>query len=86
MKESTTSCPQHNKNLEHVFGLLDFLCRNRPNAFTLSNEAMLMYVYNHTNEYLRAKTETELNQLLSAVKLCTPDIVKQYKARGKAIL
>ena len=55
--EATSSCPRHNKNPEFVFGLLYFLCRNRPNASTLSNEAILMYIYNHTSDILNSKSQ-----------------------------
>ena len=85
MKEMTKSAPRHNKNPERVFGLLDFMVHKRPNSSALANEAVLMYVYNHTSDFINALDSTQLNKLIFSVKKRTKEVVQLYKTREKEI-
>ena len=83
--KATVSAPRHNKNPERVFGLLDFLVHNRPNSSALVNEAVVMYVYNHTSEYLKQMDQEKFDSIIHNVKLRTKEMVKVYKEREDKI-
>ena len=51
-KKEMLSAKKHNKLPEFIFGQLDHLMHNRPNATALVNEAFIMYNHNKTREWL----------------------------------
>ena len=67
VRQYTKSTTKHNKNPERIFGQLDFLVHHRPNVSTLSNEAILMFTYNKTANYLKSLPKKDLDNLCKSV-------------------
>lgn len=86
VRHYTASAPKHNKNPERVFGQLDFLVHHRPNASALSNEAILMFTYNKTSNYLKSLPKTELDKLCKSVRHQTKEIKRLFKEREQTIM
>ena len=57
--QETASTVKHNKLPEFIFGQLDYIIRCRPNASILANEAMILYSYNKTSEWLNQLGERD---------------------------
>lgn len=59
----------YNKFLERVFGMLDFLIRNRLNVITLINEAFILFVFNKICDWFEELFLDEKNYLLNILKI-----------------
>ena len=63
IQRGAASVIPHNKFSERVFGLLDHLVKHRPNAKTITNEALIMFSHNKTSQWL-AKQSPEVREKL----------------------
>ena len=68
--------------IQRVVEMLYFLCHHRPNASTLTNEAVLMFVYNKTSDWLQ---KIELEKLCKAVKQQSQNMQTLYRKREAEI-
>lgn len=59
VKKEFLSTLKHNKLPEFLFGQLDYIVRCRPNASILANEALILYSFNKTSNWLNGLSETE---------------------------
>lgn len=55
VKKESLSTMKHNKLPEFLFGQLDYIVRSRPNASILANEALILYSFNKTSNWLKKK-------------------------------
>ena len=76
----TKSVPQTNTVSERDFAQLDRLLRKKPNATTLSIEAMILFSNNKTARWLNSKSEEERQQLTQKARTLAPEFRKQYKS------
>ena len=60
---------------------LDQLLREKPNASTLSLEAVVLFTNNKTAAWLNSKTQTEIKELLQRAQSATPDFKQLYQAK-----
>ena len=71
---------------EWDFGKLDRLLHEKPNASTLSLEAMVLFSSNKTMKWLDSKSAEEIQHLLQAARKKEPEFKKLYKQRKQDIL
>ena len=82
----TKSVSKTNVVSERDFGKLDRLLREKPNATTLSLEAMILFSNNKTMNWLASKSPEEVKYLLQAARKIAPEFRKLYKERKQNIL
>ena len=81
LKKETQSVPKTNTISERDFAKLDRLLREKPNASTLSLEAIVLFSNNKTASWLQSKPQDEKEKLLRKARLCAIDFKKLYRAR-----
>ena len=64
----TESVPKTNVSVERDFGLLDFMVRMRPSAYTCTIEGVLMYRKNGTKEWLNGLGEERVNEVMECAR------------------
>ena len=79
LKSETQSVPQTNVVSERDFAKLDRLLREKPNASTLSLEAVVLFTNNETAAWLNSKTQTEIKQLLQRARSAAPEFKRLYQ-------
>ena len=82
VQSETKSVPKTNVISERDFGQLDHLVREKPNASTLSLEAMVLFS-NKTAQWLNKKPEGEVKDLLQKARSVAPEFKKLYEERRK---
>ena len=81
LKKETQSVPKTNTISKRGFAKLDRLLREKPNASTLSLEAIVLFSNNKTASWLQSKPQDEKEKLLRKARLCAIDFKKLYRAR-----
>ena len=82
----TGSAPKTNVISERDFAQLDRLLREKPNASTLSLEAMVLFSNNKTAQWLNSKPQAEVKELLQKARKVAPEFKQLYKDRRKQML
>ena len=82
----TKSVSKTNVVSERDFGKLDCLLREKPNATTLSLEAMILFSNNKTMNWLTSKSPEEVQHLLQAARKVAPEFRRLFKQRKQIIL
>ena len=82
----TKSVSKTNVVSERDFGKLDRLLREKPNATTLSLEAMILFSNNKTMNWLTSKSPEEVQHLLQAARKIAPEFRRLFKERKQNIL
>lgn len=85
MKE-TASVQKTNTLSERDFAQLDRLLREKPNATTMSLEAIVMFSNNKTAKWIQSKTVEERKQLFKQAREKGPKFRQIFKARRLALL
>ena len=83
LQEETKSVLKTNTASEHDFVKLDRLLREKPNATTLSLEAMILFTNNQTASWLRAKPIEDVQELMKKAHSKAPEFKHQYEDRRK---
>ena len=83
LQEETKSVPKTNVISERDFGQLDRLLREKPNASTLSLEAMVLFSNNKTAQWLNSKPQAEVKVLLQKARNAAPEFKQLYADRRK---
>ena len=79
--EQTKSVLTTNTISERDYAKLDLLLHEKPNATTLSLEALILFSNNKTANWLQEKSPTEREALLQKARVCANDFRKLYRAR-----
>ena len=79
------SLPKTNVISECDFGQLDHLLQGKPNASTLSLEAMVLFS-NKTAQWLNKKSQGEVKDLLQKAQSVAPEFKKLYEGEGSKCL
>ena len=79
LQEETKPVPKTNAVSEHDFTKLDRLLREKPNATTLSLEAMILFTNNKTASWWRAKPTEEVQELMKKACSMVPEFKHLYK-------
>ena len=82
----TKSVPTTNVISERDFAKFDRFLREKPNATTLSLEAMIMFTNNKTASWLNTKTSKEKEELMRKARSLTPEFKKLYNSRRQKLL
>ena len=82
----TKSVPTTNVISERDFGKLDRFLREKPNASTLSLEAMIMFANNKTTSWLNIKTLKEREEFIKQARCMAPEFKHVYKIRRQKLL
>ena len=77
----TKSVSKTNVVSERDFGKLDCFLREKPNATTMSLEAMILCSNNKTMKWLTAKSPKEVEHLLQAARKVAPESRRLFKER-----
>ena len=77
----TKSVPKTNTISERDFAKLDRLLREKPNAATMSLEALILFSNNKTSQWLHEKSTPEKEELLKKARACGPEFKQLYRAR-----
>ena len=80
------SVPTTNAISEGDFAKLDRFLSEKPNASTLSLEAMIMFINNKTAAWLSAKTSNEREELMKKARSLSPEFKQLYKIRRQKLL
>ena len=83
LQRETKSVPKTNVISERDFGQLDRLLREKPNASTLSLEAMVLFSNNKTAYWLNSKSQAEVKDLLQKARNVAPEFKQLYEDRRK---
>lgn len=82
----TKSVPTTNVISERDFAQLDRFLREKPNATTLSLEAMIMFSNNKTASWLHTKTLKEREELMKKARSVIPEFKQLYRVRRQQLL
>ena len=82
----TKSVSKTNVVSERDFGKLDRLLHEKPNATTLSLEAMILFSNNKTMNWLTSKSPKEVQHLLQTARKIAPEFRRLFKERKQNIL
>ena len=80
-KQETDSVPLHNKFSETVFAVYDRLITVKPVIKFLAAEATVMFCLNKTAEYLKTKSEVEINVIMERAKKDTKHYQEEMRKR-----
>lgn len=86
LEEQTKSVSKTNTISERDFAMLDRLIREKPNAITLSLEAVILFSNNKTAQWLHKKSISEREELLQKARTCAPEFRKLYRTRKQHLL
>ena len=82
----TKSVPTINVISERDFAKFDGFLREKPNASTLSLEAMIMLTNNKTASWLNSKTVKEREEIMRQARSITPEFKRLYRNRRQKLL
>lgn len=85
VKKESLSTLKHNKLPEFLFGQLDYIVRCRPNASILANEALILYSFNKTSNWLNGLSETERDTVLKDSMEQRRVLYEKFSERKKEI-
>ena len=85
LKAETKSVPKTNTISERDFAKLDRLLREKPNATTLSLEAVILFSNNKTAKWLQSKTAEEKEELFHKARHCAVEFQKLYRERKQIL-
>lgn len=85
IKKESLSTLKHNKLPEFLFGQLDYIVRCRPNASILANEALILYSFNKTSNWLNGLSETERDTVLKDSMEQRRVLYEKFSERKKEI-
>lgn len=85
VKKESLSTLKHNKLPEFLFGQLDYIVRCRPNASILANEALILYSFNKTSNWLNGLSETERDKVLKDSMEQRRVLYEKFSERKKEI-
>lgn len=83
--EKTKSVPKSNLFCESVFGHIDRIMREKPNASLIAQESYIMFCHNKTMEWLNNKTDAEKYELLKDARHDVSKCRKLFQDRRKEI-
>ena len=83
--QETASVPTTNVAPEQDFAILDRLMREKPNAYLVALESMILYSHNKTASWLEQQTCEEREKLILAAPSLVPTIRAKFKARRQEI-
>jgi len=86
LTNETKSVSKTNAVSEWDFGKLDRLLHEKPNASTLSLEAMVLFSNNKTIKWLNSKSAEEVQHLLQTARKKAPEFKRLFKQRKQDIL
>ena len=86
LEVETGSAPNTNVISERDFAKLDRLLCEKPNASTLTLEAMVLFSNNKTAQWLNSKPQAEVKVLLQKARKVAPEFKQLYKDRRKQML
>ena len=86
LSEETITVPKTNTVSERDFAQLDRLLREKPNATTLSLEALILLNNNQTSKWLDEKEASVQAELMAKARKCGLEFKKQYKVRKRRML
>ena len=86
LTDETKSVSKTNVVSERDFGKLDRLLREKPNASTLSLEAMVLFSSNKTMKWLNSKSAEEVQHLLRMARQKAPEFKRLFKQRKQDIM
>lgn len=78
--------PKTNKYSESVFGMLDFILKQKPNVSTIASEAYIMFAQNKTLQWLSSKEKAERDNILREARRNSKLLQKQFKVRRQDIV
>ena len=82
----TKSVPTTNVVSERDFAKFDRFLREKPNASTLSLEAMIMFTNNKTASWLNSKMVKEREEIMRQARSITPEFKRLYRNRRQKLL
>ena len=85
LSEETITVPKTNTVSEQDFAQLDRLLREKPNATTLSLEALILFNNNQTSKWLDEKEASVQAELMAKARKCGLEFKKQYKRNRKML-
>ena len=85
-KKQTKSVPKTNTLSERDFAKLDRFLREKPNASTLSLEAIVLFTNNKTAKWLTSKAPDEVTQLFQKARTKGPEFKRLYRDRREQML
>lgn len=85
-KKETASVQKTNTISERDFAQLDRLLKEKPNATTMSLEAMIMFSNNKTAKWIQTKTDKEREHLFKQAREKGPKFRKIFKDRRLAMM
>ena len=83
LQQETKSVPKTNVISERDFCQLDRLLREKPNASTLSLEAMVLSSNNNMAQWLNSKAQAEVKVLFQEARNAAPEFKQLYADRRK---
>ena len=84
--QETASVPKTNTISERDFAQLDRLLREKPNATTMSLEAMIMFSNNKTSEWLKLKSEEEKETLFKQAREKGPKFRRAFREKREEMI
>ena len=84
-KTISSTVPATNMASERDFAHLDLLIRTKPNATTLSLEAVIMWQNNKTSAWLNEKSEEEKKKLMESARKGAADAHRRFNERRKTL-
>ncbi len=84
-KRRNSFCTENNTVSERDFAQLDRLLREKPNATTMSLEAMVMFSNNKTAKWIKTKSVEEREELFKQARDKGPKFRKVFKERQLAL-
>jgi hypothetical protein len=85
LREKFQCVPKSNKYAESIFGLLDYLIKQKPNISTLASEAYIMFSQNKTMAWVNSKDDLEQKNLLSDARKQARIMKSNFKSRKDEI-
>ena len=86
LSEETITVPKTNTVSERDFAQLDRLLREKPNATTLSLEALILFNNNQTSKWLDEKEASVQAELMAKARKCGLEFKKQYEVHKRKML
>ena len=85
-EEESRGLPKTNKFCESIFGFFDRTLRTKPATSTLTIEALTLWTFNKTSDWLTAKDEQERSQIIAQTRKDARLIKAAYKERQAQIM
>lgn len=85
LRNKYRSVPKSSKYAESVFGLLDYILRQKPNVTTLASEAYILFAQNKTLGWLESKGEQDQENILRDARKHAKLLHQKFKERKSSI-